>query len=264
MARTRIELKSSDEIAVMARAGAIVCEVLDTVESHAMAGISTFALDEIARDVMSRHGATSAFLNYPHDRGGIPFPGVLCTSVNEAIVHGIPSREQVLVTGDVVTIDFGCVFEGFYGDSARTIAVGEVSPEVQHLLEITRQALDEAIAQCGVDRHLHEIGAAVERIVRPHGYGIVAEFVGHGIGRSLHEDPQVPNYVPKGYKACSGLRLEPGLVMAIEPMVNLGTARTKRHKDGWTIITADGLPSAHFEHTVAITEDGPIVLTSRT
>ncbi len=263
MSRTRIILKTAEEIAIMAKAGAIVCEVLDTVESHVAPGVSTQQLDEIAREVMERHGATSAFFGYPSDSGGVPFPGVLCTSVNDAIVHGIPSAEQVLRSGDIVSIDFGCVFEEFYGDSARTVAVGEVSDEVAQLLEITQKALYEAIAQCKVDRRLHEIGAAVERIVKPFGYGNVREFVGHGIGRDLHEDPQVPNYVPHGFKPVSGPRLRPGMVLAIEPMLNLGTARTKRGNDGWTITTADGSMSAHFEHTVAITENGPIILTSR-
>lgn len=263
MARSQIILKNAEEIAIMARAGAIVCEVLDTVESHVAPGVSTLELDQIAREVMERHGATSAFLGYPSDSGGVPFPGVLCTSVNDAIVHGIPSADQVLTSGDIVSIDFGCVFDGFYGDSARTVAVGEVSAEVSQLLEITRKALYEAIAQCRVDRRLHEIGAAVERIVKPYGYGIVREFVGHGIGRELHEDPQVPNYVPHGFKPVSGPRLRPGMVLAVEPMLNLGTARTKRARDGWTITTADGVMSAHFEHTVAITENGPIILTSR-
>lgn len=263
MARSQILLKSKEEIAIMAQAGAIVCEVLDAVEAHVAPGVTTLQLDEIAHDVMRSRGASSAFLGYPSDSGGSPFPGVLCTSVNDAIVHGIPSADQVLACGDIVSVDFGCVFEGFYGDSARTLAVGEVSAEVAQLLEITQRALAEAISQCKVDRRLHEIGAAVERIVKPFGYGIVRDFVGHGIGRDLHEDPQVPNYVPHGYKPVSGPRLRPGMVLAIEPMLNLGTGRTKRTQDGWTITTADGSMSAHFEHTVAITENGPIVLTSR-
>ncbi|MFU8804342.1 MAG: type I methionyl aminopeptidase [Bradymonadaceae bacterium] len=263
MARQRIELKNADQLGLMARAGAIVCEVLDEVEARVAPGISTWELDEIARAVLGTHDATSAFEGYSHEHGGAAFPGVLCTSVNDAIVHGIPSKDVVLVEGDVITVDFGCVAQGFYGDSARTVAVGEVAPRIAHLLEVTKSALDEAIRRCRVDGRLFEIGDAVEKVVVPHGYGIVTEFVGHGIGRALHEEPQVPNFVPRGCKPRGGLRFRPGLVMAIEPMVNLGTARTRRLEDGWTIVTADGLPSAHFEHTVAITEDGPIVLTSR-
>lgn len=262
MPRGQAVFKSQGEIEAMKQAGAIVAEVLDTVARHVRPGVSTLELDQIAEELMNARGATSAFKGYPHDRGGAPFSGVLCTSINEAVVHGLPKATNLLTEGDVVSVDFGCKFDGFYGDSARTIAVGEVSQEVSILMDVTRRALEAAIAVCRPDRRMFEIGAAVERIVRPHGFGIVTDFVGHGIGRELHEDPQVPNYVPHGQKARGGMILRPGLVLAIEPMVNLGTHRTRRHEDGWTIVTGDGKTSVHFEHTVAITVDGPIVLTS--
>lgn len=263
MSLDRIELKSPDELGLMARCGAIVCEVLDAVEAKAAPGVSTWELDRLAREVLAGYDARSAFEGYPHERGGRPFPGVLCTSLNAAVVHGIPSRESVLQSGDVISIDFGCEHAGFYGDSARTIAVGEVSDEVLALLEVTRRALWAGIGACKAGSRLLEVSAAIEGVIRPSGLGLVTEFVGHGIGRQLHEDPAVPNCVFAGQNPAQSLVLEAGLVLAIEPMVNLGTGRTRRLGDGWTIVTADGLPSAHFEHTVAITEDGPIVLTSR-
>jgi methionyl aminopeptidase len=263
MPRARIELKSQGELEAMALSGRIVCEVLDAVEAEVVPGVTTKDLDEIADEVLTSWGATSAFRGYPDETGANPFPGVLCTSINDEVVHGIPSKDRVLRDGDVVSVDFGCVHEGFYGDSARTIAVGVVAPEVARLLEVTKAALHAAIENCCVNNRLHQIGHAVEKTVQPHGYGIVRNFVGHGIGRNLHEEPQVPNYVPHGRKARSGLRLRTGLVLAIEPMVNLGGAETERCDDGWTIRTKDGSISAHFEHTVAITENGPSVLTLR-
>jgi methionyl aminopeptidase len=257
-----IHVKSSDELGQMAQAGRIVATVLDAVESQVAPGVSTWRLDQIAREVLGRFDARSAFEGYPHDRGGRPFPGVLCTSVNEAVVHGIPSEETVLRDGDIISVDFGCEYGGYFGDSARTIAVGAIGEDLKQLVDVTRRALEAGIAACQVGAHLLAISAAIEEAIRSSGMGLVKAFVGHGIGRELHEEPGVPNFVPPGHRIEDSPRLEAGMVLAIEPMVNLGTAHVRRLPDGWTVVTGDGRPSAHFEHTVAITEDGPIVLTS--
>ncbi len=246
----RIYLKSADEVAKLRKANLAVAAVLDACEAACKPGISTWDLNEIADRVMKQHGATSAFLGY-HG-----YPAVLCTSVNEVVVHGIPRKDVVLKDGDIVGIDFGCFIEGFCGDSARTIIIGEVSEDVRKLVAATRESLELAIKQCVSGNRLQDIGWAVQSHVEPLGYSVVRQFVGHGIGKAMHEDPPVPNYGSPG----RGLRLKPGLVLAIEPMVNAGTHEVEVLSDRWTAVTKDRSLSAHFEHSVAITEDGPVVL----
>ncbi len=251
MARERIELKSSDEIAHIRDAGRIVQDVLQELVRAAAPGVTTAELDRLARSRTRERGAEPAFLGY-HG-----YPASLCISVNEEVVHGIPSAKRVLRDGDVVGLDFGVVLAGFHGDAAVTVAIGHASEEAARLVDVTRAALARAIAAAKPDGRLGDIGFAVQSFVEPRGFSVVRDFVGHGIGRRLHEPPQVPNFgAPR-----SGVRLRPGMVLAIEPMVNAGTAEVATLDDGWTAVTADGRLSAHFEHTVAITEQGPVVLT---
>jgi methionyl aminopeptidase len=251
-----IILKSSREIAKMREAGKIVHAVLDAVEAGCRPGVSTMELASIAERVMSAAGARSAFRGY-RPRGQPPYPSVLCTSVNQVVVHGIPRQDVVLAEGDIVGVDFACFKEGYCADAARTVAVGVVSAPVRELLDTTRDALERAIACCVPGGRLQDAGAAVQGHAESRGYSVVRELVGHGIGRSMHEPPEVRNYGTAG----RGLRLVPGLVIAIEPMVNAGGPAVKTLGDDWTIVTEDGSLSAHFEHTVAITEAGPAVLT---
>ena len=246
----KIYLKSKDEVEKLRNVNRIVASVLDAVEGACKPGASTWDLNEIADNKLKAMGATSAFLGY-HG-----YPAVLCTSVNEVVVHGIPRKDVVLKDGDIIGIDFGCFKEGFCGDSARTIAIGKVTDEATKLMAATKQSLDKAIEQCKPGNRLQDIGWAVQSHVEPLGYSVVRTFVGHGIGRAMHEDPPVPNYGSPG----KGLRLKPGLVLAIEPMVNAGTHEVEVLADGWTAVTKDRKLSAHFEHSVAITEEGPVVL----
>ena len=248
--------KSPAEVELMARAGRVVAELHRVVGEAVRPGISTLGLDEIAeREVRSR-GAIPSFKGYKGT-----FPATLCTSVNDEIVHGIPSREVILRAGDLLKVDAGAILDGYHGDAAVTWIVGgedTVSQEVRDLVTRTREGLWAGLAMASVGHRLSDISAAVERVALPHGYGVVREYVGHGIGRALHEDPQVPNYGRPG----RGIKLVPGLVLAVEPMFNLGTEKTRVLDDNWTVVTADGALSAHWEHTVAITPDGPWVLTA--
>src|SRR3954452_15929397 len=246
----KIYLKATDEIAKLRAVNLVVWEVLNAVEAACKPGASTWELNEIADREMKKRGATSAFLGY-HG-----YPAVLCTSVNAVVVHGIPRKDLVLKDGDIIGIDFGCFKDGFCGDSARTIAIGKVSEDAKKLMAATKESLDRAIEQCKPGNRLQDIGWAVQSHVEPLGYSVVRTFVGHGIGRAMHEDPPVPNYGSPG----KGLRLKPGLVLAIEPMVNAGTHEVEVLADGWTAVTKDRKLSAHFEHSVAITEEGPVVL----
>lgn len=248
--RRSVVLKSPREIEIMREANRHVAEILQILIEATVPGISTWDLDQIAREQLKKRGVESPFLGY-HG-----YPAVVCTSVNEEIVHGIPRKDKVLADGDIIGIDFGVVCKGYVGDSARTVVVGkETRPEAQKLIDVTKQALDAAIEVCTPKHRLSDIGKVVQAIAEEHGYGIVREFVGHGIGTRMHEDPQVPNYYDGPKK-----RLRPGLVIAIEPMLNLGTEQVRVLEDGWTAITRDGSWSAHFEDSVAITETGPIVL----
>jgi methionyl aminopeptidase len=248
--------KSPNEVELMARAGQVVARLHEILREVVRPGISTADLDEIAeREVRSR-GAIPSFKGY---RG---FPATLCTSLNDQIVHGIPSPSVVLQEGDLLKIDAGAILKGYHGDSAVTWIVGgddTVSPEVTELVARTRAGLWGGLCAAAPGRRLSDISAAVEAHALPHGYGVVREYVGHGIGRALHEDPQVPNYGRPG----RGIKLVPGLVLAVEPMFNLGTEQARVLDDEWTVVTADGALSSHWEHTVAITSDGPWVLTAR-
>ena len=235
---------------MMREAGAIVGSVLTLLKRTVEPGISTKELDQVAYKEITRHGAKPTFKGY---RG---FPGNICTSVNEEIVHGIPSK-RVLKAGDIVKVDVGATLGGLIGDAAVTMAVGEVDEEVAALMTATQQSLEEGIKASLPGNRIGDIGAAVQEYGETRGYGVVREFVGHGIGRFLHEDPQVPNYGQPGM----GPLLRPGMCIAIEPMLNMGDWRTRILDDQWTVVTADGKLSAHFEHTIAITEDGPEILT---
>jgi methionyl aminopeptidase len=241
--------KSWPELQKMHRACSILADTLAALAEAAKPGVKTKELDRLARERIERAGAKPAFLGY---RG---FPATLCISVNEQVIHGIPG-ERKLEEGDIVGLDLGCIVGGFYGDAARTVGVGQVSDNARRLMEVTEKALRLGIAQCHAGRRLGDVGHAIEEHAMSHGYSVVRDFCGHGIGTSLHEEPQVPNYGPPGRRE----RLVPGMVLAIEPMVNLGGPEVKVLKDGWTAVTRDGALSAHFELSVAITEEGPWVL----
>lgn len=245
-----ITRKTDEQIALMRRAGRVVAEMHEHCSRAARPGVTTAQLDRVARDVLDRRDARSNFLNY---RG---FPATICTSPNEVIVHGIPG-DYVLAEGDILSIDAGAIIEGWHADAAVTIAIGEVDKDCVRLIEGTRRSLDEAIDQVVTGNSLGDVGAAVEAVAGRCGLAVVREYVGHGIGTAMHEDPQIPNYGPPG----RGLRLKQGWVVAIEPMLNLGSAETHLLDDGWTVVTADGARSAHFEHTIAVTANGPEVLT---
>jgi methionyl aminopeptidase len=247
-----IVCKSAAEIAKMRRSGRIVREVLDHLKSLVAPGVSTMDLERAAAKKMKEMGAKPAFKGY------YDYPCVLCTSINEEIVHGIPSEKRVLKAGDIVSIDCGVVLDGYYGDSAITVPVGEdVKPELQKLLEVTEQSLYRGIDAARVGNSVGDVGAAVQEYVEANGFSVVREFVGHGIGTRLHEEPQVPNFGTRG----QGTRLREGMVIAIEPMVNSGEPATRVLDDKWTAVTADGSFSAHFEHCVAVTRAGPMILT---
>jgi methionyl aminopeptidase len=248
-----IVVKSHDEILIMQEANQIVAEALVLLKKNVSPGITTWELDRIAEDFCKLKNATPAFKGY---RG---FPGSLCVSINEEVVHGIPSRKRKLKKGDILSIDFGVCYKGYYGDSAVTLAVDKIGPLEQRLLKVTEESLDCAIAQVVVGNRIADISSAVQNIVEQNGFSVVRQFVGHGIGKSLHEGPEIPNF----HQGEQSPRLLPGMVLAIEPMVNIGTHRVKVLRDGWTVVTADGKPSAHFEHSVAVTEQGPLVLSSR-
>ena len=247
-----IIIKSADDIKVMFDANQIVANTLKLVKDNIDVGVTTWDLDKIAEDFCISNNAVPAFKGY---RG---FPGSLCVSINEEVVHGIPTRKRKLRKGDIISIDFGVQYKGFFGDSAVTIAVGKISPEVERLLEVTKESLDKAIEQVVVDNRIADISQAVQKCVEGNGFSVVRQFVGHGIGQSLHEAPEIPNF----YQGERTPRLMPGMVLAIEPMVNMGTHKVKVLRDGWTVLTADNKFSAHFEHSVAVTEDGPLVLSS--
>jgi len=251
-----ITLKTPQETAKMREAGRIVAEMLAACRAAVRPGVTTGELDRIAADILKRHGATSNFKGY-----GVPilppFPGVICTSVNEQIVHGIPGKRR-LREGEILSIDAGAIVEGWHADAAITVPVGAVSTQAAQLMLVTEQALGHAIAAAVVGKRLGDIGAAVQRFVEAQGFSIVRNYVGHGIGRAMHEEPQVPNYgAPE-----RGLQIKEGLCIAIEPMVNIGRPETKTLADQWTVVTADGSLSAHFEHTLWCTAGGPVVLTA--
>ena len=234
----------------MRRAGRVVAEMLETCEQRAKPGMTTRDLDLLAREVLERRGARSNFLNY-HG-----FPAVICTSPNDVIVHGIPGSYR-LKEGDILSVDCGAIIEGYHADAARTFAIGDVEEEAKRLMEATRHSLEAGIKWVRDGSRISDIGHAVQTVAEGAGYSVVREYVGHGIGTALHEEPKVPNYGQPG----RGIKLKVGHVLAVEPMVNAGGPETAMYDDGWTVVTADGSLSAHFEHTIAVTDDGPEVLT---
>ncbi len=246
-----ITRKNSEQLALMRRAGKVVAEMHEACTKAAKPGATTMDVDAVAREVLEQRGARSNFLNY-HG-----FPAVVCTSPNEVIVHGIPSEAVVLEEGDILSIDCGAIIEGWHGDAAITVPIGEIDDESQRLIDVTRRCLEDAIQEIVVGNRLGDIGHAVESRALAAGFSVVREYVGHGIGTAMHEEPQVANYGPPG----RGMKVREGHVLAIEPMINVGTQETQTLADGWTVVTRDGKRSAHFEHTIACTEHGPEVLT---
>jgi methionyl aminopeptidase len=242
--------RSTDELNKMRKAGKVVAEMHEVTRAAIRPGVTTMQLNDVAADVLVRRGARSNFLNY-HG-----FPAVICTSPNDMIVHGIPGDYR-LKEGDIISVDCGAIIEGYHGDAAYTAGVGEVSPAAQRLMDVTERSLWAGIDQLVIGNRLHEVGRAVQKVAEASGYSVVREYVGHAIGTEMHEEPQVPNYWP----GSPGPTLKEGMVFAIEPMVNVGTFHTYMLDDGWSIMTQDGQLSAHFEHTIAVTDDGPEVLT---
>lgn len=246
-----IVLKTSRELKLMREAGRISAKALRLVGEAVKPGVSTAYLDKLAYDYIISQGARPNFLNY----GG--FPATACISVNNQVIHGIPSKHTILKEGDIVSVDLGAAIDGYNGDNAATFACGKITDEAQRLMDVTRESLYEGIKMATVGNRIGDIGSAVQQYVEARGYSVVRKFVGHGVGASLHEDPEVPNYGKPG----RGVRLQRGMTLAIEPMVNAGGYDVQQLSDGWTVITADGSLSAHFEHSIAITDDGPIILT---
>ncbi len=243
--------RNEGELIKMRKAGKVVAEMHEATRAVIRPGITTMDLNRAAADVIERRGATSNFLGY-HG-----FPAVICTSPNDMIVHGIPSDDVVLHEGDIISVDCGAIIEGYHGDAAYTAGVGEISKAAARLLEVTERSLFAGIEQLTKGNRLHEVGRAVQKVAEAAGFGVVREYVGHGIGTAMHEAPQVPNYWP----GTPGPMLKTGMVFAIEPMVNIGSPETMTLEDGWAVVTADGSLSAHFEHTIAVTEHGPEIFT---
>ena len=246
-----ITIKTPEEIEILFLANQIVSGVLELLKSRVVEGVSTYDLDRLAETYCCDHGAQPAFKNY---KG---FPASLCASVNEEVVHGIPSKKKILRQGDIISLDFGVCYQGFYGDAAITAAVGNVGPEIALLMEVTEAALQKGIKQAIIGNRISDISCAVQQHVEAHGFSVVRQFVGHGIGSRLHEPPEIPNFYQ--YRQASP-RIMEGMVLAIEPMVNIGGSKVKILHDKWTVVTADRKPSAHFEHSVAICSQGPRIL----
>ena len=249
-----VTIKRPEEVARMRHAGLILVDVLDALEEALAPGVSTAELDAVADDIIARAGAVPSFKGYGSNP---PFPASICASINDEVVHGIPSPHRRVREGDMVSLDVGCIWQGWHADCARTWFVGTPPPVVAELIDATRRGMEAGIAAAVPGNRLGDVGAAIEAVANEHGYGIVRPFVGHGIGQAMHEDPQVPNYGRPG----TGLRIESGMCFAIEPMFNLGGDEVALLDDGWTVVTADGGLSAHFENTLAVTEHGPEVLT---
>ena len=248
-----IECKSPREIEIMRRAGRILADVMERLQGFVQPGMTTLAIDAEVEKFIKNRSARPAFKGY---RG---FPATVCISINEEVVHGIPSADRRLHAGDIVGLDLGCIVEGYYADCAFTMALGDVPAPVHKLLDVTRESLELAIDQCWPGKRLSDVSHAVQTHVEAHGFGVVRAFVGHGIGRALHEEPQIPNFGDPG----RGPQLKPGMVLAIEPMVTMGSWEVRVLDDGWTAVTKDGSLAAHFEHTIAVTESDPEILTSK-
>ncbi len=255
MRRTKhgIILKTPDEIAKLRKAAATTMEILLRVAEQVAPGISALEIDKMARSFCKDYGVKPAFLGY----GG--FPGAICVSVNEEVVHGLPTKDKVFKEGDIVSLDFGAIVDGWIGDVAVTVPVGKVSQEAQRLIDVTRESLYRGIEAAKVGGKLVDISRAIQKYVESHGFNVTRGYAGHGIGRSLHEEPQITNYVYKGYP---NITLEPGMTFAVEPMVNQGTGQVKVKRDRWTVVTKDGKLSAHFEHDIALTEEGTIIMSA--
>lgn len=251
-----IFLKSYQEIEIMRVANRVVSEILAELRETICPGIATGEVDRLAAELIRKKRVRSAFKGYQIRNGTVPFPATICISLNDEVVHGIPSAQRVVKDGDVVSLDFGVIYKDFYGDAAVTFVLGKVAEKTRHLIGVTAASLEEGIAQATVGNRLGNVSAAIQGRVESEGFSVVREFVGHGVGRRLHEDPPVPNYGVRD----RGIRLREGMVIAIEPMVNAGKPEVQLKDDGWTAITRDGSLSAHFEHSVAITEKGPVVL----
>jgi methionyl aminopeptidase len=257
-AQRRIVLKSRQEIELLRKAGLIVAYALNEVKKHVRPGVTTGELNDIAEDVLKQHGATPVFKGYPSPhQGTAPFPATITACVNEELVHGIPAYSKVLASGDIFSVDCGAYYKGWVGDAAITVPVGDISAEAKQLLEVTEKALYQGIEQARLGNRTGDISAAVQTYVESHGFSVVREYTGHGVGRRMHEDPQVPNYGEPGH----GVRLRKGMTIALEPMVNVGTWRTELLDDGWMVVTADRKLSAHFEHSFAVTDGEPDILT---
>jgi len=252
-----VTIKRPEEVARMRHAGAILVEVMRALGAALRPGVTTADLDALAERIIRDAGATPSFLGYGGTRHTVPFTGSICVSINDEVVHGIPSKRRTINPGDVVGLDIGCIWQGWHADTARTFAVGPVPEPVTRLIDATRRGMEAGIAAAVPGNRLGDVGAAIEAVANEHGYGIVRHLVGHGIGTAMHEDPQVPNYGRPG----TGMRIEAGMCFAIEPMFNLGDDDVALLRDGWTVVTADGSISAHFEDTIAITPSGPEVLT---
>lgn len=246
-------LKSPSEIEKMTASGRVLGKVLEAIGHAVRPGVSTADLDKIAREMIKKAGATPSFLGYGHP----PFPAAICASIDDEIVHGIPSEKRRLQEGDIISIDAGVYLDGYHADAARTFPVGSISPEKSALVSTARQCFWKAMAIARAGKRIGDLSAAIQKQAESHGYGVVRELTGHGIGRALHEEPDVPNFGRPGH----GLRLKAGMAIAIEPMINLGTRRVRMLNDGWTIVTADGQPSAHYENTLIITDREPLILT---
>lgn len=245
-----ITIKTAEEIQLMRKANVIVRDTLNLIEDNIKEGMTTKALDKLAYDYITKCGAVPSFLGYDG------FPASICTSINEQVVHGIPSDKVVIKEGDIVSVDCGSIYKGYNGDAARTFMIGKVDDKVKQLVEVTKQSFFEGVKILKEGVRLGDLGHAIQSYAESFGYGVVRALVGHGIGRDMHEDPEVPNYGREGH----GLRLRKNMTIAIEPMINMGTYDVYMLDDGWTIVTADNLPSAHYENTVAITEDGVEIL----
>jgi methionyl aminopeptidase len=257
LGRRGATIKRPEEIARMRHAGQILAGILTEFEAVLRPGVSTAELDALAEERIRSAGAIPSFLGYPSSGRAPAFPGSICASINDEVVHGIPAAGRVVREGDIVSLDIGCIWQGWHADCARTFAVGEVAATASELIAVTRRGLDAGIAEARPGRRLGDVGAAIEAVAHAAGYGVVRPFVGHGIGTEMHEEPQVPNYGRPG----TGLKLEAGMCLAIEPMFNLGGDAVQMAEDGWTVMTADGSLSAHFEDTLAIGPDGAEVLT---
>ncbi|GAB4326149.1 MAG: type I methionyl aminopeptidase [Phototrophicales bacterium] len=258
-----MNIKTPEEIAIMRQAGRIVAIAHEEMRKAIRPGITTWELDQIAEQVIRDHGATPAFLGYPK-YGAPDFPATITASINEELVHGIPRKDRVLKEGDIISLDTGCYYQGFVGDAARTWAVGEVAPAVQRLIDVTYEALYAAIAAAIAGNRVSDIARATQNYAAKHGYSVAREYTGHGVGRKMHEEPQVPNWWPRKrdprWERANAV-LQPGMTLAIEPMVIAGRAETKELDDKWTVVSRDGSLCAHWEHTIVVTEAEPVILT---